>query len=210
MSEHPGQPDHPGRVVKARFTGLAPIMTYGLTGLLGSDPRFQVLGEAGPSAAADVLLRGCLDACADGGITTEPCRSIPTLVVGNSSDRTVVDAWVGAGALGYVGVGVELPTIVDAALSVAAGCRFIAVGSPGGGPSLEMGADALSPRERQVLTCIALGRTHSQVARILGISAHTVDTYVKRARGKLGLGNKADLTRAVLTGPSTTGPALRG
>lgn len=58
--------------------------------------------------------------------------------------------------------------------------------------------DQLSLREQQVLDCIADGYTHGQIARHLGISRHTVDTYVKRIRGKLKLGNKAELTRAAV------------
>jgi two-component system, NarL family, invasion response regulator UvrY len=56
----------------------------------------------------------------------------------------------------------------------------------------------LSSREQQVLRLIAHGLTHEQAARRLGVSRHTVDTYVKRVRGKLGLGNKAGLVRAAL------------
>lgn len=59
-------------------------------------------------------------------------------------------------------------------------------------------AITLSPRERQVLGHIGIGMTHRQVARALGISQHTVDTYVKRIKGKLGSRNKADLTRAAI------------
>lgn len=59
--------------------------------------------------------------------------------------------------------------------------------------------DPLSERELQVLRLLADGLTHAQAARRLGISPHTVDTYVKRARGKLGLGNKAELVRAAMT-----------
>ncbi|WP_460356194.1 helix-turn-helix transcriptional regulator [Actinoallomurus acanthiterrae] len=58
--------------------------------------------------------------------------------------------------------------------------------------------DPLSPREREVLFRIARGFTHGQIARGLGISPHTVDTYVRRIRTKLGVGNKAELTRAAL------------
>jgi DNA-binding NarL/FixJ family response regulator len=57
----------------------------------------------------------------------------------------------------------------------------------------------LSVREQQVLDRIARGYTHSQIAGLLGISRHTVDTYVKRIRGKLKLGNKAELTRAAIS-----------
>ncbi|GIJ62242.1 response regulator transcription factor [Virgisporangium aurantiacum] len=61
------------------------------------------------------------------------------------------------------------------------------------------GGSVLSAREEQVLTQISCGLTHTQVARRLGISAHTVDTYVKRIRSKLGAGNKAELTRAAVS-----------
>ncbi|MCX4846798.1 LuxR family transcriptional regulator [Streptomyces sp. NBC_00893] len=56
----------------------------------------------------------------------------------------------------------------------------------------------LSKREQQVLNFIADGLTHAQVARRLAISQHTVDTYVKRIRSKLKVGNKAELARAAL------------
>jgi DNA-binding NarL/FixJ family response regulator len=63
-------------------------------------------------------------------------------------------------------------------------------------PAVE--AKLLSPRERQVLRLIAKGYTHEQVARSLTISRHTVDTYVRRVRIKLGLGNKAELATAAM------------
>ncbi|MFE2585022.1 LuxR C-terminal-related transcriptional regulator [Streptomyces sp. NPDC059378] len=63
----------------------------------------------------------------------------------------------------------------------------------------------LSERERQVLFEISSGLTHGQIAKRLGISPHTVETYVKRIRAKLGAGNKAELTRVAL-GPETRQP----
>lgn len=65
-------------------------------------------------------------------------------------------------------------------------------------------AQLLSPRETEVLRQISWGLTHDQVARRLGISRHTVDTYVKRIRFKLGVGNKAELTRAAIVGQLTS------
>jgi DNA-binding NarL/FixJ family response regulator len=62
------------------------------------------------------------------------------------------------------------------------------------------GQQALSDREKDVLLRISQGLTHGQIATRLGISRHTVDTYVKRIRAKLGAGNKAELTRAALLG----------
>ena len=83
------------------------------------------------------------------------------------------------------------------AAELAAAIRDAAAGDTPVSP--DEGGFTLSAREGQVLRLIADGYTHDQTARRLGLSPHTVNTYVKRAKGKLGLGNKAELTRAVLT-----------
>lgn len=63
----------------------------------------------------------------------------------------------------------------------------------------------LSPRERQVVAYIANGFTHDQTACRVGLSKHTVDTYVKRVRAKLNVGNKAELARMAFNGLSAFG-----
>jgi DNA-binding NarL/FixJ family response regulator len=59
-------------------------------------------------------------------------------------------------------------------------------------------AGILSRREIETLRLIADGYTHRQVARRLGLTEETVNTYVKRIRGKLNAGNKAELTRMAI------------
>jgi DNA-binding NarL/FixJ family response regulator len=117
-----------------------------------------------------------------------------------------------AGAAGVVSKCERADVIVNAVRAVAAGANWPDAAATGGmaADCHMMAADKdedqnrptarLSVREEQVLRQISRGLTHSQVARRLGISQHTVDTYVKRIRAKLGLGNKAELTRAVFTG----------
>lgn len=56
----------------------------------------------------------------------------------------------------------------------------------------------LAPRERETLRYIAQGFTHAQAARRMGVSQATVETYIKRIRQKLRVGNKADLTRTAI------------
>lgn len=56
----------------------------------------------------------------------------------------------------------------------------------------------LSKRESLVLELVGDGYTNDQIARRIGISKHTVDTYLRRIRSKLNLGNKAQLARAAL------------
>ncbi|MER6441348.1 helix-turn-helix transcriptional regulator [Streptomyces sp. NPDC001185] len=53
--------------------------------------------------------------------------------------------------------------------------------------------DTLSNREREVLSYLAEGYTYSSIARRLSLSPHTVDTYLRRIRGKTGINNRAHL-----------------
>jgi DNA-binding NarL/FixJ family response regulator len=57
----------------------------------------------------------------------------------------------------------------------------------------------LAPREIETIRWIALGLTQAQIARRMGLSEATVNTYAKRIRGKLNVGNKAELTRVAIT-----------
>jgi PAS domain S-box-containing protein len=57
-------------------------------------------------------------------------------------------------------------------------------------------AGSLSPREREVLGCLAVGMTSAHAAAALGISAETVETHVRRAMAKLGARTR---TQAVAT-----------
>ncbi|WP_051951103.1 LuxR C-terminal-related transcriptional regulator [Actinacidiphila yeochonensis] len=56
----------------------------------------------------------------------------------------------------------------------------------------------LARREIETLRWLAAGLTHRQIARRMALTETTVSTYVKRIRNKLGVGNKADLTRKAL------------
>ncbi|WP_405977514.1 helix-turn-helix transcriptional regulator [Streptomyces sp. NBC_00158] len=82
--------------------------------------------------------------------------------------------------------------------ALAAAVHLAALGARTPARPGDRAAAALSARERQVLRLVADGLTHDQAARRLGISRHTVDTYVKRVRAKLALGNKAELVRAAM------------
>ncbi|MGW7045743.1 response regulator transcription factor [Streptomyces avermitilis] len=52
----------------------------------------------------------------------------------------------------------------------------------------------LSQRELEVLVHLAQGHTYKNIARRMGLSLHTVDTYVRRIRGKTGVTNRVELT----------------
>jgi DNA-binding NarL/FixJ family response regulator len=55
--------------------------------------------------------------------------------------------------------------------------------------------DTLTEREREVLVLLAQGKTYQQVAETLFISVKTVDFHRTKLMRKLGLSNRAELTR---------------
>jgi PAS domain S-box-containing protein len=57
----------------------------------------------------------------------------------------------------------------------------------------------LTPREREILNLVALGRSSPEIATELGISAETVRTHVRNAMAKLGARTRAQLIAIALT-----------
>lgn len=50
-----------------------------------------------------------------------------------------------------------------------------------------------SPREKQITEYLVMGHTYGSIAHRLGISPHTVDTYVRRIKVKLSVANRSQL-----------------
>jgi DNA-binding NarL/FixJ family response regulator len=197
-----------------------PVYARGLVAILGSDAGINVVESVG--ALADVTV----GVVPDGGRVRRVVIVDADLVLGPTGERrlqllarrdavlltarpeavTPAHRLGALGVAGYVDRLAAAEEVLSAVHAVASGRRYaspaLAVDLPEDGPPGRQGAEPatgeLSPREYQVLQYIAVGRTHDQIARRLGISRHTVDTYVKRIRAKLRLGNKAELTRAAL------------
>lgn len=168
-----------------------------------------------PSWLADAAL---IDAAAipclgDLAPVTEAAKCMPVLVLNNEA-ATDGDVYLRAGAMGVISKGESGESIVRAVQLITSGSSVCATEAEPA-PAAERTQTTtcqLSEREEQVLHQIAHGLTHGQIATRLGISPHTVDTYVKRIRSKLGVGNKAELTRAALLGAlvSRTTPGSAG
>ncbi|WP_433654889.1 LuxR C-terminal-related transcriptional regulator [Nocardia sp. CA-128927] len=155
-----------------------------------------------PSWLADAAL---IDAAAiphaqDLATITEAAKSTAVLVLNNEAANDD-EVYLEAGAAGVISKSAPGESIVRAVRIVTAGTPVRTAAAP---PLVRQRTRTtgrrLSGREEQVLRQIAHGLTHGQVAARLGISPHTVDTYVRRIRSKLGVGNKAELTRAALLG----------
>ena len=69
---------------------------------------------------------------------------------------------------------------------------------------------ALTPRERQVLELLSLGRTNRDIAGELAISARTVATHVSTIYRKLGVSDRVEAARrGMAMGPGSSPPVRR-
>jgi DNA-binding NarL/FixJ family response regulator len=123
----------------------------------------------------------------------------PVLLMTAGLDSDAMSRCTRSGANGVVGRAAPPQRIVYGIRVVAAGgCFFDGPHVP---PSHQPGnangsaLARLSPREREVLERIVRGMTREHTARAIGISHHTVDTYVRRIKSKLNANSVADLTR---------------
>jgi DNA-binding NarL/FixJ family response regulator len=191
-----------------------PIWRSGVAGALGDG--FDVCAEAedAPSAVSAITEhRPDLALCdlhmpGGGGIAVvdaaaELCPIVICTV--SSAERDLLDA-VAAGAVGYLLKSSTPEELRDA-------CVRAAAGEPVFSPTLAalvMGefrrlagasgpADALSQREREVLTYVARGWTYKRVGEELFISPKTVENHVRNILAKLHLTRRDDLVRFAIT-----------
>jgi PAS domain S-box-containing protein len=80
---------------------------------------------------------------------------------------------------------------------VAVMTRVDAVPRSGGG---DREAGALTPREREVVTLIALGHDTREIAASLYVSPYTVRAHVRNSMSKLGASTRAQLAATALSG----------
>ncbi len=188
-----------------------PVIRAGLEKVISESAALSVvatadrLSELDPAAGYDVLLLGLPDA------DDAPALRAAEAAVGRR--RAVVSSsWsappslatmIRAGARGYLTPRSAVCVVTTALAAVASGGLYVCPDlADRFSRDLARGADddtmGLSPREVQTLRGIADGLTHAQIARRLGLTEATVNTYTKRIRAKLNAGNKAELTRIAI------------
>lgn len=193
-------------MIRTDLVVTSPIFLVGLVQTL-NDAGIKIVAvrssaEEEPSWLADAVLID-VDALSppdDLREITIAAKSTAVLVLSNDTGEEA--AYLRAGATGVISKRETGERIVEAVRAVTCGLP-VSSGAPDAPPPVQRPDPAgqhLSEREEQVLRQISCGLTHGQIATRLGISPHTVDTYVKRIRAKLGVGNKAELTRAALLG----------
>lgn len=110
-----------------------------------------------------------------------------------------VRAAFAAGAAGYVLKEATPAELVEAAHRVVRGEQHVSprlrISDAEAVPITREGSGGLTQRQREVLRCIAEGRTGKQIASELGISLKTVESHKACISRQLGLRSTAALTR---------------
>jgi DNA-binding NarL/FixJ family response regulator len=183
-----------------------PVVRDGLRGMFAGDPGFAVVGEAGDGAEAvavaerlrpDVVLMDLRMPRMDGvaAIRAMAERRLPSRVLvltTYDTDSDVLPA-VRAGATGYL---LKDTARDDLFRAVRAAARGESVLSPTVATRL-LGQvrtperEPLSPREVEVLSLVAAGRTNREAAARLFISEATVKTHLLHIYAKLGVNDRA-------------------
>jgi two-component system, NarL family, response regulator NreC len=192
------------------------VVRTGLRALIDSSPGMQVVGEARDGAEAvararelspDVLVIDVSMPVLDGAGATEriarECPEVRILALTMHEDRAHLTRLLQAGASGYVLKRAAADELVRAIRTVAGGGTYVdpvLAGSllRGARPGPRSAPETLSEREEEVLRRIAWGESNKEIARQLGISVKTVETYKARVSEKLGLRSRTDMVRYAL------------
>ncbi|MEM9969641.1 MAG: response regulator transcription factor [Pseudomonadota bacterium] len=103
------------------------------------------------------------------------------------------------GARGYVLKDVPTEEIKRSIDAVMQDGEYLCTGARASlSPKTADGRESLTSREQTVLLQLAQGRSNREVADILEISVHTVETHRKNIKRKLGISSTAGLTRYAL------------
>lgn len=193
-------------------------MRLGLRRLLEAETDIEVVGEASDGLAAvqeaerlqpHVVLMDYTMPRLDGQHATRKIKarhsSIKVIILSMHDDEEYVLAALRAGASGYLLKDSEAPDLVSAVRAVSRGESYLSprvskkVIEGVVDPTLLAGSpEALTPREQEVLKLLAEGHTLRQVARVLAISAKTVDTHKHHIMRKLALKTRTELIKYAL------------
>ena len=190
-----------------------PVVRKGLVTILGSEPSFAIVGEAGnagevlallQSSAVDVLL---MDISMPGtsGLELLPelkrhYPRLPVLILSQYPESQMAVRAIRSGAQGYLNKDSAPAELVQAVKRVYEGKKYVTdsvldllaetVQKPGENPH-----ESLSNRKFRVFCLLASGKTVSDIGELLNLSAKTISTYRTRVLDKLSLRTNADLAR---------------
>ena len=191
------------------------VVREGLRSLLGTDNRFEIVGEAADGLTAvtaaeslhpdvvvmDVSIPG-LNGAQVARRLKENLPATKTLALTVHEEGGYLRSLMDAGASGYVLKRSATSELLRAIEVIGEGGTYLdssiagqLVSKLGQRRAPVTPSMALSEREREVVRYVAHGYSNKEIAAKLDVSVKTVETYRYRATDKLGLRSRADLVR---------------
>jgi DNA-binding NarL/FixJ family response regulator len=188
--------------------------------LIESTADMEVVGEAATgteavamcrSERADIVLMDIRMPELDGIEATrqitaaDDLAQVKILILTTFETEDLIVEALRAGASAYLGKDVQPAALLDAIRKVVIGDTLLSplatralisrvLAQPEAGPPRPGAAlDRLTPREREILTLVALGHSNNQIAQQLYISPTTAKTHVNRTMMKLDARDRAQL-----------------
>jgi DNA-binding NarL/FixJ family response regulator len=190
------------------------LVREGLKQILAAAPDLQVAGEAGDGDQALAKVRAhefdvvLLDMSMPGLSGIELIRRLKlerpklrVLVLSMHGEQQYAARAYKAGASGYLTKDSASAQLVTAIRKIAAGGVYISPAAAehlalsAGGAQSSSGHTALSNREFEVFRLLVAGRSVTDIADRLNLSAKTVSTHKTRIQEKMGLASTAELVR---------------
>lgn len=190
-----------------------PVVRDGLVAILGTQPDFEVVGEAGTGRetiaqvarlSPDVLLLDLEMPDMDGLAALHQIRGFPDsphvlVFTAFDSDERIITA-IKSGVKGYLLKGSPREELFRAIRTVAKGESLL---HPRVTASLmrhvsEPDPEPLTERELEVLRLVGQGMANKAIARELIITERTVKFHVSAILGKLAVGNRTEAVRVAV------------
>lgn len=193
------------------------IVRVGLRTILSSDKFTQIIGEA--TNSEDLLEQVCnfetdivlIDYTSPGfSIDVIPKiiaknKNIKFVAITPEQNASVIVDALRSGVMSYVKKDCDIPEILNSVKETGAGCKFFCGQILESIQKAEVNVDdldfdsfscepvLLSEREVEIIKLIAEGNTNTQIAGLLHLSPHTINTHRKNIMGKLGTKNTAGI-----------------
>ncbi|HOX39582.1 MAG TPA: response regulator transcription factor [Candidatus Brocadiia bacterium] len=193
------------------------IMRGGLRGLISDEADMEVVGEADNGQAAidlaretkpDIVIMDVTMPNLNGiQATRRIAAEIPgskVLILSVHTDKEIVAEALAAGAAGYLLKNCAGDELVKAVRLVLSGKTYLSPDIAGvvvdnlvkriSGKETSA-VSVLTPREREVLQLLADGNSTKTAAKMLGVSAKTIESHRKQIMDKLDMRSIAELTK---------------
>jgi DNA-binding NarL/FixJ family response regulator len=200
-----------------------PLRLVGFRALLESESDFELISASLPEIAIqaniDVVLLGdrpgqnLFDTMSNLKVMRP---NLPILVIGPTTDDKIILNAIVSGAKGYVFEGAPAKEFAQAIRSVSRGSvwasrrvlsMFIEFATTPRKRRLFGANEAITDREKEVLTLLVSGLTNKEIGAPLGIADRTVKAHIAKMMRKLGVYNRIGLSMHAVTHSLVASPA---